>query len=133
MLMIRVAGCRLIMENNNLFTETPMRMARNTFGIKVKMCCASCKRRILSEKGRFCGLSDVPVSGSHSCQQWEMNRRLENAGMSGGRIKSWRYLTYYREGWIRQRKDFFARRIKPSAKDFRKEYEKEHGSIYVNF
>jgi hypothetical protein len=126
------------MENNHLIMETPIRMARNCFGIKVKMCCASCKmRKILSEKGRICGLSGEPVAGSHYCQRWEMNRRLQNAGMSGGQIKSWRYLTYYRERWIRQREDFFARRIRPSellsAKNFRKEFEKEHGSIYVNF
>lgn len=112
--------------------------ARNEHGVKVKKCCASCKmREIKSEGGRICSLNGKPVEGSHCCKQWEMRRRMQNAGMSGGQIKSWRYLTYYRERWIQQRDAFYAKRIRPSellsAKDFRKEFEKEHGSIYVKF
>ena len=66
-----------------------------------------------------------------------MSRRLQNAGMSGGLVKSWSYLCYYRERWIGQREDVIARRIKAdemlSTADIRKEFEQEHGSIYINF
>lgn len=123
------------MVENNLFIRTPVRMVRNAFGIQVKCCCASCKKRkILSEKGRVCSLNGEPVAGSHCCKYWEMNRRLQNAGISGGKVKSWCYLTYYRERWLRQREDYFARRLRPSellsAGDFRKEFEREYGTIF---
>ena len=114
------------------------KFTRNEHGVKVKMCCASCqKRKITSEEGRVCGLSGKPVSGCHRCKHWEMSRRLQNAGMSGGLVKSWSYLCYYRERWIGQREDVIARRIKAdemlSTADIRKEFEQEHGSIYINF
>ena len=111
---------------------------RNEHGVKVKMCCASCqKRKITSEEGRACGLSGKPVSGCNRCKHWEMSRRMQNAGMSGGQVKSWSYLCYYRERWIQQREDVIAGRIKAdemlSVADIRKEFEQEHGSIYINF
>ena len=110
---------------------------RNVHGITVKKCCASCKlRKIMSDRGRVCSLNGKKVKAKHSCEQWEMSQRLQNAGMSGGRIKSWRYLTYYRERWIVQREELTAGRISAAAmlsvEEIRQEFEKEQGSIYIN-
>ena len=114
------------------------KFTRNEHGVKVTMCCASCKKRVITcEESRVCGLSGEQVSGSDRCEHWEMSRRLHNAGMSGGKVKSWRYLCYYRERWIQQREAVIAGRIEAdemlSVADIRKEFEQEHGSIFINF
>ena len=111
---------------------------RNEHGINIKVCCASCKQRqITSEQGRMCELKGCKVKGWQCCKQWEMNPLLQNAGMSGGQIKSRHYLSYYRERWTEQRKAVEAGRLQVdemlSTKDIRREYEQEHGSIYINF
>ena len=66
-----------------------------------------------------------------------MSRRMQNAGMSGGLVKSWSYLCYCRERWIQQREAVIAGRIKAdemlSVADIRKVFAEEHGSIYINF
>lgn len=110
---------------------------RNEHGINIKVCCASCKlRKITSDRCRVCGLSGKKVKANHCCDQWEMSRRLQNAGMSGGKVKSYRYLTYHRKRWIEQREALTSGRITAaailSAEDIREEYEQEHGSIYIN-
>ena len=110
---------------------------RNEHGINIKVCCASCKqRKITSDRGRVCGLSGNKVKAGNCCDQWEMNRRLQNAGMSGGQVKSWRYLSYYRERWTEQREALTSGRITAaamlSAENIREKYEQEQGSIYIN-
>jgi hypothetical protein len=65
-----------------------------------------------------------------------MNRRLQNAGMSGGKVKSRRYLSYFRERWVEQREALTSGRITATAmlstEEIREEYEQEQGSIYIN-
>ena len=111
---------------------------KNEHGIYVKKCCASCmKRRITSEEGRICNLTKMQVEGSECCKNWGMSRRLQNAGMSDGRIKSWHYLSYYRMRWVAQRDALLEGRITAmqmlSAKEIRQEFEEKYGSIYINF
>ena len=110
---------------------------RNEHGINIKVCCASCKmRKITSQRGRVCGLRGNKVKAGNCCDRWEMNRRLQNAGMSGGQVKSWRYLSYYRERWTEQRSALLEGRITAtqmlSVKEIRDEFETENGSIYIN-
>ena len=110
---------------------------RNEHGINIKMCCASCKqRKITSDRGRVCGLTSNKVKAGNCCNQWEMTPRLQNAGLSGGQVKSWRYLSYYRERWTEQRDALTSGRITAatmlSAEEIREEYEQEQGSIYIN-
>ena len=114
-----------------------MKYVRNEHGINIKTCCASCKKRkITSDQGRVCSLNGNKVKASHCCKHWEMTPRLQNAGMSGGRIKSWRYLTYYRERWVAQREALTAGKMTAdemlTVEDFRREFEQELGSIYIN-
>ena len=111
---------------------------RNEHGVKIQMCCASCKKRkVTSEDGRVCGLTGKPVKGCHYCKQWEMTPQLHNAGMSGGRIKSRHYLNYYRERWIEQREAVETGQLSAmemlSVADIRHEFEKAYGSIFINF
>ena len=116
------------MEQETVFT-------RNAHGVMVKACCASCQfRRIAGDKGRLCGRTGEDVAAAHRCEHWEMSRRLENAGMSGGRVKSWQYLCHYRKRWMAQRDALAAGRINAlqllSAHDIRREYKELYGSIY---
>ena len=77
---------------------------RNEHGVAIRMCCASCKmRRLTSDDSRVCKLTGRIVTRTRLCKQWVLAPRLQSAGRSGGRIKSWQYLSYYRERWSAQR------------------------------
>lgn len=109
---------------------------RNENGINIKVCCASCKRRKMTEECRLCELTSKEVKSSRRCKKWEMNSRLQNAGMGIGKVKSWRYLSYYRERYIEQREALIDGRITAaqikSAIEIRKEYEEEYGSVFID-
>ena len=109
---------------------------RNENGINIKVCCASCKFREFNQEGdRICGRIQKDVKASHHFKKWEHHEQLRNAGLGIGKVKSWKYLSYYRGLWIEQREALEARRIDgtmvKSAEEFRKEYEKEYGSVVV--
>ena len=109
---------------------------RNENGINIKVCCASCKFREFSQEGeRICGRTKKDVKASHHCKKWELHNQLRNAGLGIGKVKRWRYLSYYRELWIAQRDALETGRIDGSkvkgVEDFRKEYEKEYGNIFI--
>ena len=110
---------------------------RNRNGIEIKKCCASCRfRQISSEKGRFCKKHQKKVKAGWLCEEWGINPNLEHAGDSGGQVKCAKYLDYYRKHWLKQQEDLVAKRITAddfaSVEDIRKDYEQEHGSIYIN-
>ena len=110
---------------------------KNHFGVAVKQCCASCKmRKITSDGNRTCGLSGKKVASGHCCSRWTVSTRLHNAGMGGGQVKSWHYLSYYRERWTEQREALIAGRIQAtqmlSAEYIRQEFEKEVGPVFIN-
>ena len=113
-------------------------MMRNRNGIEIKKCCASCRfRQINSEKGRFCKKHQKKVKAGWLCEDWEISKGLQGAGDSGGRIKSWKYLTYYRERWTEQRESYQAGGLRIESllttEQIRKEYEEQFGSIYISF
>ena len=110
----------------------------NQHGIPIKMCCASCsKRKVNNDEGRYCERNGTAVTGSQYCRKWVLSPLLQNAGKGGGQIKGIGYLNYYRERRIKQHNNLKAGRITAnellSAADIRREYEREHGSIYLNF
>ncbi len=110
----------------------------NQHGIPIRKCCASCrKRKVNNDKGRYCERSGTAVAGSQYCKRWVMSPLLQNAGKGGGQVKSIGYLNYYRERRIKQHNNVKAGRITADgllkAADIRREYEREHGSIYFNF
>ncbi len=111
---------------------------RNAHGVGVKACCASCKmRKLPAEGGRVCKLSGKHVEAKSRCDKWEMSPLLRNAGMSGGRVKNWQYLCFYRRRYLQQRDELMARRISAenvkTTADIRREYEQRNGSIYLDF
>ena len=110
----------------------------NRNGIVIKKCCASCRfRQISSEKGRFCKKHQKKVKAGWLCEDWDISKGLQGAGDSGGRIKSWKYLTYYRERWTEQRESYEADRLRIdnllTTEHIREEYEEQFGSIYISF
>ena len=110
---------------------------RNRNGIEIKKCCASCRfRQISSEKGRFCIKHQKKVKAGWLCEDWKMSPNLEHAGDAGGQVKCAKYLDYYRKRWVGQREAVIAGKMKPedmlTAEQIRKEFEQEHGSIFIN-
>ncbi len=58
-----------------------VRCVRNEQGISVKRCCGSCAFRRLTKTGaRICRLKERKVWRSNSCEWWEMNYSLTQAG-----------------------------------------------------
>ena len=110
---------------------------RNRHGIEVNPICAACKHRVLNNDGRFCGIDNTPVASNHSCDSWEMSEGLKEAGRSGGKIKKWHYLCFFRERWIEQQGKLMTGEIDASqflsAEDIRKQYNEQHGSEFNNF
>ena len=50
--------------------------------VRVKKWCASCEHREVDEEGtRICGLMQFV------CPRWQLSSGLQNAGMSGGKVK----------------------------------------------
>ena len=57
--------------------------------VRVKKWCASCEHREVDEEGtRICGLMQLKVKGEFVvCPRWQLSSGLQNAGMSGGKVK----------------------------------------------
>ena len=61
---------------------------KNRYYIEIKECCASCQHREVDEEGtRICGLMQLKVKGEFVCPRLQMSYGLQNAGMSGGKVK----------------------------------------------
>ena len=61
---------------------------KNTYGIKVKKCCASCRFKEIQDDGtRVCTKMQLIVAQRDKCKQWQMSEGLNNAGKSGGVVK----------------------------------------------
>ena len=109
---------------------------RNQFDIEIQKLCGSCAKRTILQMGRVCSLTGETVECGGLCEGWVLSPKLQNAGRGGGRVKSLKYLNYYRERWLKQQEDLVAKQITAdafaSAEDIRKDYEHEHGSIYLN-
>ena len=55
---------------------------RNTHGVKVKRCCASCQHKIIEKDGgRVCGLTMNPVIQKYKCKRYQMSDGMKNAGL----------------------------------------------------
>jgi hypothetical protein len=55
---------------------------RNTHGVKVKRCCASCQHKIIEKDGgRVCGLTMTSVSQKYKCKRYQMSDGMKNAGL----------------------------------------------------
>ena len=60
---------------------------RNTHGIKVKRCCASCQHKCIEIDGtRVCELMQLVVEQKFRCKRWLMSDGLKNTGLQTGGV-----------------------------------------------
>jgi len=61
---------------------------RNSYGVKVKKCCASCQHKYIDFEGtRICALKMMMVEQKFKCKQWQMSDGMNNAGMGSGVVR----------------------------------------------
>jgi hypothetical protein len=62
---------------------------RNPYGIRIKMCCASCEHKAISrlQTVRFCKEHTRKVQSSDLCLKWKMASQLKNVGSSQGDVR----------------------------------------------
>lgn len=112
---------------------------KNKLGYDIVMCCASCIHNAgaNNEFTRLCDAGEGIVKPSSYCKQWEIKRRigsgkpgdvdLDSAGLGGGRIKRRDYLQFVLK---------YPQPENPTMHipigEIRADYEKKHGSIYIN-
>ena len=110
----------------------------NKYGVKICMCCASCKHKQLDKSLRICKKGEGQVPPSYLCPDWEMKEDFDNAGKGGGDIKRRDYLEYALE---RLSADEYEALVAAEKKlpykrvtifEIREEFKKIHGSIYVS-
>lgn len=98
---------------------------RNQNGIEIRECCASCAHkqltRALSE--RYCNEKRGKVKPCGWCEHWKLSNQLENAGEGSGQVKRLDYLKYAQDVQLNEPK---------CVEQMRKDFEQEHGSIYIN-
>ena len=108
---------------------------RNQHGVEIKECCASCKHKDLTRllSARFCSLHQKKVKPRECCKQWEMSEQMQAAGLSGGKVKQKAYLKYVME--VREDESLAdqlgIRTPHKTIDQIRQEFEKNHGSIYI--
>ena len=108
---------------------------RNSHGIEVKECCASCRHKDLTRliSSRFCLQHQKKVKPRECCEQWEMSEQMQAAGLSGGKVKKKAYLKYVIE--VRE-DESLADQLKiqiphKSLEQIRQDFEEKNGSIYL--
>ena len=108
----------------------------NGYGVVIRKCCASClhkgQTRLMTK--RHCSEHDKDVSPTGLCSLWEMCDQVKAAGLGGGRVKRREYLKYL--ALVRGDENIAKQnglKIMPKSVDaIRREFEQEHGSIYIN-
>lgn len=62
---------------------------RNPYGIRIKMCCASCQHKAISRllTVRHCKEHARKVQSSELCECWKMASQLKNVGSSQGDVR----------------------------------------------
>ena len=71
--------------------ETVVRIERNTCGIQIKKCCASCAFKAIkvinADCERRCTQTGQTVEGTDYCEQWLMAEGLKNLGRRRGVVR----------------------------------------------
>lgn len=108
---------------------------RNSHGVEIRECCASCKHKDLTRliSSRFCLQHHKKVKPRGHCKEWAMSEQMEAAGSGGGKVKKKAYLKYV----LQVREDeSLAEQLKvqtphKSLAEIRQDFEAKNGSIYV--
>lgn len=78
--------------------EEEYKQVKNTFGIYIKVCCASCRfKKFVDEKERKCALSGLAAYPKEYCTSWQMADNLISIGRGGGRVRKKKWLEYVRD------------------------------------
>lgn len=96
----------------------------NKRGVKIVRCCASCASKHF-DKGnqRICVANGCLVKKNGLCKSWQMAEHFDMAGLGDGQVKKKQYLDFIGRHRYTGKSDIFS---------VRAEFEKEHGSIYLN-
>ena len=108
---------------------------RNLHGVEIKKCCASCRFKDLTRlmTARFCTEHHKSVKPKGCCKQWAISEQMEAAGSGRGKVKCRAYLRYVLE--VRADESLAdqlgIRAPHKTIDQIREEFEKNHGSIFV--
>ena len=109
---------------------------RNSHGIEVKECCASCKYKDLTRliSSRFCLQHHKSVKPREWCEQWVMSEQMEAAGSARGKVKKKAYLKYVLQ--VREDESLAGQLGVNSPHktliQIRQEFEEKNGSIFLS-
>ncbi len=119
---------------------------RNSYGILINCCCASCKFKDLTRlmTARFCLKHQKGVKPRSYCKQWEMSEQMEAAGSGRGKVKKKAYLKFVmevrederlrvgeRSSGIRLAEQLKIQFPHKSIEQIRRDFEEKNGSIYI--
>lgn len=61
---------------------------RNSYGIEVKCCCASCEHKTIDYEGvRLCQLMGLKVQYKFKCSKWQISCGMSKAGSGKGVVR----------------------------------------------
>ncbi len=108
-----------------------METITNNYGIRYKVCCASCENRVLEVDGSYCGSGKSKPKFNQPCKSYKFRPSLTDTGKEKGRIKKpdyFRFLTELRDRETMKRTPISER---AGLTEIRASYEKMYGSIYL--
>ena len=117
--------------------QTNIIQMRNSHGIHINICCASCQHKSHDYEGnRLCEPTQVMVPQDFHCPLWEAEKRFQNAGRSGGKVKRREYLQFVRDIQLQKQAAADEGQLQPedltTMADLRAQFEKETGmSPYI--
>lgn len=109
--------------------------------IIVRKCCASCAHKTVANEGvKRCGLTkDKRRSESGICDRWQLSTVYDGMTAGGGSVKKKQYLEALTEAITRYQQDAIERgeqisqeKAEKYVNDFRSEYIRRNGSIYLD-
>ena len=117
-------------------TNKSLPLTINAFGVAINKCCASCAFKDLTRalSLRRCAKHGIDVVPINVCRCWTMSEQLKMAGRVVGKVKRKEYLMFLVA--IREDESLAEQtglKVTPKSNaEIRAEFEKEHGSIYMN-
>ena len=113
-----------------------MRITSNKFGVRIGKCCASCRFKESTRlmMTRHCTKLNKEVDPLGVCECWKMSRQLSKLEFTRGKVKRREYLLYLTDVRVKEQEleDKGEKVVPKSIDEIRAQFEKEHGSIYMN-
>ena len=98
---------------------------RNSHGVRIPQCCASCKHHDqYSSNQRMCKMNSMLVYPGDSCAKWVPSKGMLNAGkVTDGKVKKLRYMVDY----------YYSQPSKYERVPFIANWEMKNGTRFLNF